>query len=156
LLTLFLAMASAQDVAMSIEEFLDDEISLEELEDWSAFSLQEALAGQDAHGRAAALFLRSILNAYAEDQSDLGLRTALEKAVRPAALRAERMRAMDLRERSNRAVIAKAAVALLLLSPGTLPELPQGHNVTRAIDGALDAQTASSRVLEPPVELVEV
>jgi hypothetical protein len=132
-------MASAQDVAKQIEEFLDEEISLEELEDWSASFAWDTYASHDQDAGRAALFLRSILNAYDGDQSDIGLRRELEKIVRPFALDAERLRAMDARERSARLAMAKAAVALLLLIPATGPQLVH-----------------SSKALEPVPEMVEV
>jgi hypothetical protein len=153
-------MASAQDAVEQIEQFLDNEISLEELEDWSALFVQEAYAAQNEDARRAAQFLRSILNTYEMDQSDRGLRRELENVVRPFASSSDRLRVMVVDERPVRAAMARAAVACLLLAPATAPPQPihsEQPSVAKSIDGdASDAKTSSSRVLQQALELVEV
>lgn len=150
-------MANSRDVVKQIEEFLDGEISLEELEDWSASFAHDAYANQDAESQEAARFLRSVLNAYSDDLSESGLRKELKSIVRPFHSHSEAMRAMVVPERSNRAVMAKAAVALLLVVPATVPDLCLHQQAARVVDStSSDARTAPSKASEPAVEQVEV
>ena len=76
-------MAKAHEAIEHIAEYLADQISLEELEDWSASFVQSVFQSDDAVAQQIALLVRSRLNAFEDDESDAGLRQELADAIYP-------------------------------------------------------------------------
>jgi hypothetical protein len=71
-------MANAQNASREIAEFLAGRVSLEKFEDWSASFVREAYRNGDTEEQRVAVRIRSILNAFADDDSEDGLRGELE------------------------------------------------------------------------------
>jgi len=76
-------MAKAQEAVERIEEFLADQLSLEQFEDWSASFVQTVFQSDDVQAKNIALLIRSRLNAFEDDESDSGLRQELADAIYP-------------------------------------------------------------------------
>jgi hypothetical protein len=74
------AMPTAQKVVSS---FLANRMSLEEFEDWSASYLANVYRTGDAEAQSFARQIRSILNAYEDDEVEDGMRRELANTVRP-------------------------------------------------------------------------
>jgi hypothetical protein len=76
-------MASAQEGVNQIRRFLANSLSFEEFEDWSArFSWKIHQTG-DLAAQSLAYQIRAILNAHAEDLTEVSVRKDLEAAIRP-------------------------------------------------------------------------
>ena len=75
-------MANTREAADKISEFLANRISLEVLEDWSALYLQSAYQSRNLEAQRISRQIRSILNAFEDDENDRGLRLELANATR--------------------------------------------------------------------------
>jgi len=80
-------MANVQEAVDRVSAYLADQLSLEGLEDWSASYIQSIYQMGDAEAQTVAHLIRSILNAYEDDQSDTGLRQELAEAIDPFFVR---------------------------------------------------------------------
>jgi hypothetical protein len=79
-------MPSAREISDQVENFLAKQISLEQLEDWSAEYSWNIHQRADSDVRGLAYQIEAILNAYSGDSED-AIRKALEEAVHPFASR---------------------------------------------------------------------
>jgi hypothetical protein len=80
-------MASFVQAVDQIRAFLGNRISLDDFEDWSASYIQTVHRDGDEQAQQLAHLVRSILNAFADDETDGALRMELANAVRPFAAR---------------------------------------------------------------------
>lgn len=78
-------MSNAQDAVEQVWQFLANELSLEDLEDWSASFLTEAFQSGDLEAQQIGRVIRSILNAYADDNTEHALHLELAVAISPFA-----------------------------------------------------------------------
>src|SRR6266498_340558 len=76
-------MISAKEAIDQIAALLARRISLEQFEDWSASYAQSAHGRRDAEAVESGLLIRSILNAFGDDNSEDALRLELGNAIRP-------------------------------------------------------------------------
>jgi len=76
-------MANGHNVYARVADFLANRETLEALEDWSASYLHDVYRLGDEDDRRAIHLVRSILNAFEDDQSENGLRRELAEALRP-------------------------------------------------------------------------
>ena len=78
-------MIRAQDAVDRVQDFLANRISLEDFEDWSASYIHDVHRSEDVQAQKSAHLIRSILNAFEDDETEQGLRQELANAVRPFA-----------------------------------------------------------------------
>ena len=76
-------MANAQEGVDRVNEFLAHEMSLEAFEDWSASYILDIRRVGDAEAQSFASLIRSIVNAFEDDEDDAGMRKELATAIRP-------------------------------------------------------------------------
>jgi hypothetical protein len=76
-------MASTREAVNQVSMFVHDDISLEAFEDWSASFLRESHNLGDDRTQVLARRLRSILNAFEDDDATDALKRELADAVRP-------------------------------------------------------------------------
>lgn len=78
-------MPSAQEARKKIEDLLENRISLEEFEDWSASFSWNIHRHTDKEVQAIAYQIRSILNEHSDDATEAAVRQELADAARPFA-----------------------------------------------------------------------
>ena len=78
-------MSNAQDAVEQVWQFLANELSLEDFEDWSASYLTDAFQSDDLEAQKIGRLIRSILNAYADDSTEHALHLELAVAISPFA-----------------------------------------------------------------------
>jgi hypothetical protein len=78
-------MSNAQDAVEQVWQYLANELSLDEFEDWSASYLTDVFQSGDAQAQEVGRVIRSILNAYGDDSTDAALRSELVNAISPFA-----------------------------------------------------------------------
>ena len=76
-------MVNSSEAVGKVSGFLANRISLEQLEDWSALHLQNAHRAGDDQSQITAHLIRSILNAFEDDEAEGPLREELANAIRP-------------------------------------------------------------------------
>jgi hypothetical protein len=76
-------MANVQEIKRHIRKFLDDQISLEDFDDWSAEYAWNIHKRDDHKTQDLARSLRAIINAHEDDTDESGLRKELEIAIHP-------------------------------------------------------------------------
>ncbi len=76
-------MASARQAVDKVQAFLAKKMSLEGLEDWSASYIQSVHRIGDADAQKVAHLIRSILNAFEDDETEDALRLELANAILP-------------------------------------------------------------------------
>jgi hypothetical protein len=85
LLILGCGMAERREIIETVEAFLDNSLSLQDFEDWSAEFSWDIHKRADPDVQALAYQVRAILNAFSEDDFQDGLRKELAAAIRPFA-----------------------------------------------------------------------
>ena len=76
-------MASVEESVERVSAFLANRLSPELFEDWSASYVSAIGSHDDSDGAKVARLIRSILNAYEEDETDLAMRAELAETIRP-------------------------------------------------------------------------
>jgi hypothetical protein len=76
-------MARAHQAIEKIEDLLADMMSLEDFEDWSASYIQSIHRIGNREDQELAHLVRSILNAFEDDDNESALRQELASAIRP-------------------------------------------------------------------------
>lgn len=76
-------MVSTSEAVKKVSGFLANRISLEQLEDWSALYLQNTYRSGDDEARRLARLVRSLLNAFEDDETESALREELANTIRP-------------------------------------------------------------------------
>jgi hypothetical protein len=76
-------MVDVQQAVEHVWQFLAEELSLDDFEDWSAIYLAEAFQSADTQAQDAGRVIRAILNAYGDDASEENLRAELATAISP-------------------------------------------------------------------------
>jgi hypothetical protein len=82
-------MVDVQQAVEHVWQFLAEELSLDDFEDWSVSYLADAFRAGDLHAQEIGRVIRSILNAYANDSTEHALRLELAIAVSPFAKSSE-------------------------------------------------------------------
>lgn len=78
-------MANVEQAVDQIRAFVKHRVSLEAFEDWSASYIQNVHRIGSQEEQQLAHMVRSILNAFEDDETEDALRSELENAVRPFA-----------------------------------------------------------------------
>jgi hypothetical protein len=76
-------MASASEAVNQVSRFVAGKLSLEAFEDWSVDYMREAYRAEDSEPRYIAGLVRSILNAFEDDEDLEPLKSELRNAIRP-------------------------------------------------------------------------
>lgn len=76
-------MGIIQEAIDRVSDYLGNRLSLEGFEDWSAGYMQSIYRVGDADAQNLAALIRSVLNAYENDDSEAGLRQELAEAIYP-------------------------------------------------------------------------
>jgi hypothetical protein len=76
-------MAKAREIVNHVSAFLSRELSLDELDGWSASYLQYVYRVGDNQDQSAIQNVRAVLNAFDDDENEEGLRQELAAAIRP-------------------------------------------------------------------------
>jgi hypothetical protein len=66
-----------------VSDYLGSRVSLDDFENWSAGYMQTVYQSDNADAQAMARLVRSILNAFEDDESEVGLRQELADAIYP-------------------------------------------------------------------------
>jgi hypothetical protein len=76
-------MITTKEAVDNVLDFLSDQLSLEEFEDWSASYVLDIQRRGDTEDQALGRLIRGILNAFEDDATEVGLRQELAVAILP-------------------------------------------------------------------------
>jgi hypothetical protein len=72
-----------QEAINQVSDYLGSHLSLDDFENWSAGYMQSVYQSDNVDAQSIARLVRSILNAFEDDTSELGLRQELADAIDP-------------------------------------------------------------------------